>query len=387
MQRSKTDYLKLVAFIVLLSIAACSSNNVDMDVPAREVPVNHPTQIVQTMETPITQMPVNPPEATRQEKNRASLIPSPSPLASAEVISILIPTPEVSPTPDEYAGLSIDELADRDYGGGLLDIVDTIEINESFTRYLITYPSDGLTIYGFMNVPNEGPSFPVAIVLHGYIAPSQYITIAYTTRYADALADAGYLVIHPNFRNYPPSDDGPDSFRTGYAIDVLNLIAIVRQQSEDPTGYLRRANRDRINLMGHSMGGGVALRVVTINNEPYLQAAVLYGSMSGDERLNFEQIREWSGGIEGELELNATADQLFAISPIYHLDRIQAAISIHHSIEDQVVPHEWSDDLCQLLRTLQKAVECFSYENQPHTFRGTADALLIERVINLYDNQ
>lgn len=380
------DHLKLAAIIISLTIVACSSPNEDMVAPRGKVPISSPTQTTQVGPAP-TMIQVTRPEPTRSEIGRATLLPSPSPSLIIEVTATLSPTPELPPTPDPYGGLSVADLASRDYGGGSLDIIDTVESNESFTRYLITYPSDGLTIYGFMNVPNEGSKFPVAIVLHGYIAPNQYNTLAYTTRYADALAKAGYLVIHPNFRNYPPSNDGPDPFRTGYAIDVLNLIQIIRRQSEDPTGYLRRANRDQIHLFGHSMGGGIALRVVTVNNDPYLRAAVLYGSMSGDERLNYEQIREWSGGTEGEFELNATADQLFAISPINHLDRIRAAIGIHHSLEDQVVPHEWSDDLCQRLQDLQKVVECFSYDNQPHTFRGTADALFIERAVDFYENQ
>ena len=101
-----------------------------------------------------------------------------------------------------------------------------------------------------MNVPNEGDNFPVALLLHGYIDPDEYETVAYTRRYADALAEAGYFVIHPNFRNYPPSDSGPDPYRIGYAIDVLNLIAIVREQSQDTLGTLRRANADDINLWG-----------------------------------------------------------------------------------------------------------------------------------------
>ena len=66
------------------------------------------------------------------------------------------------------------------------------------------------------DVPNEGAEFPVAIVLHGYIDPAEYDTLAYTQRYADALAEAGYFVIHPNFRNYPPSDEGPNPYRNNF---------------------------------------------------------------------------------------------------------------------------------------------------------------------------
>lgn len=328
------------------------------------------TQVAPTQTRPTTQ-------PTTQLPNHPTTQPTSLPTA----------TPTPTATPDPYAAYTIEALAARSYGGGTLQIVDTLDSNDSFTRYLITYPSDGLTIYGFMNVPNEGDKFPVALVLHGYIDPDAYETVAYTRRYADSLAEAGYFVIHPNFRNYPPSDNGPDFFRTGYAMDVLNLIAIIREQSQDPTGTLRRADADDINLWGHSMGGGVALRVVTVNNAAYVKTAVLYGSMSGDEQLNYERIQIWSNGQSGEFELTAGPEILQAISPIDHLDRINAAISIHHSEIDDVVPPVWSDDLCQRLQAIDHPVECFTYTNQPHTFRGDGDALFMARTVVFFDSK
>lgn len=291
-------------------------------------------------------------------------------------------TPGPSPTPDPYASLTIDSLAARAYGAGEITIQQTMETNADFTRYLISYPSDDLTIYGFMNVPNgEGP-FPVIIAVHGYVDPAVYGTLDYTTRYADSLAQAGYLVLHPNLREYWPSDSGPNPFRIGAAIDVLNLIGLTRQHAGQP-GPLEKALPDSIGIWGHSMGGGITLRAITVS--PEVKAAVLYGSMSGDERANYEQIQLWTGGTSGLEELNAPDDVLQRLSPINYLDRIQAAVSIHHGAIDDTVTLQWSVDLCTRLQSLTKPVECYTYDGQPHTFTGEGDQLFISRTIAFFD--
>ncbi|HUX75769.1 MAG TPA: alpha/beta fold hydrolase [Anaerolineae bacterium] len=325
-----------------------------------------------TATPPPTATPTTPPTLTPTATPTAT--PSPTPTAT--------PTVTPSPTPDPYAGLTVAGLAARPYGGGELQVEETLAVTDAFTRTLVTYPSDGLTIYGFMNVPRgEGP-FPVVLVLHGYIDPDVYSTLAYTTRYADSLARAGYLVIHPNLRDYPPSDTGPNSFRVGMAVDVLNLMALVREQGGQP-GPLQQADPDLIGLWGHSMGGGITLRVITV--DPDVRAAVLYGSMSGDEKTNYERILYWTGGERGLEELDTPDEALHRISPIFYLDHIQAAVSIHHSDADELVPLEWSLDLCERLQGLGKMVECFTYSGLPHTFRGEGDQLFMQRTAAFFD--
>lgn len=361
--RSALPGVLLIAVLLLNacrgSVRVSSANSGETGaVPATLIPVTPSS-------TPILATATLPPSAT----------PSPQPTDT--------PTPTITPTPDPYAALSIDALSARSYGGGQVEIQQELEANSYFTRTLITYPSDGLTIYGFMDVPKRGnPPYPVVIALHGYIDPGIYNTLDYTTRYADALARAGFLVLHPNLRDYPPSDSGDNLFRVGMAIDVLNLIALVKETGGQP-GALQLADPRAIGLWGHSMGGGISTRVITIS--PDVRAAVLYAPMSGDEKQNFEAINQWSDGTRGLDELAVPENELLSISPIYYLDRIQAAVSIHHGLSDQLVPLKWSLDLCSKLQDLGKSVECFTYKDEPHTFYGEGDALFIRRTIEFFN--
>lgn len=288
-----------------------------------------------------------------------------------------------TPEPTAYDTLNITTLRERTYGSGEIRIEEVLENRPTFTRYLISYPSDGLTVYGFMNVPKAEGQFPVIIAIHGYVDPLIYNTLDYTTRYADSLVEQGYLVLHPNLRDYWPSDmDNTDGlFRVGYAVDVLNLVALVKSTGGQ-VGALEQANPNAIGLWGHSMGGGISLRVITVTQA--VQAAVLYGAMSGNERKNYEKILEWSGDF-GLRELETPDEALVGISPIYHLDWVETPISVHHGLNDESVPYDWSVELCNELFILGKPFECFFYENQPHTFQGSDDALFIERMVAFYD--
>ena len=116
-----------------------------------------------------------------------------------------------------------------------------------------------------------------------------------------------------------------------------------------------------------------------------IKAAVLYGSMSADERTNYEQRRVWSGGERRIEELDVPDADLARISPVTYLDRIVAPVSVHHSENDQTVPVEWSVELCERLEGLGKEVECYTYSGVPHTFSGPLDRTFMERYVAFFD--
>jgi uncharacterized protein len=307
---------------------------------------------------------------------------TPFPTATQLFTPTVSPVPTLSPTPDPYFAYTIQYLQSRAYGGGQIEFLELLEQNIFFRRYLIRYPSDGLNIYGFANIPSDAGPHPVIIALHGYIDPAIYNTIDYTTRYADALASAGYIVFHPNLRGYRPSDDGENLFRVGMATDVLNLIELIQSQSggTDPLGT---AAPNFIGLWGHSMGGGISTRVLTVSQD--VKAAVLYGAMSGDEQKNYEAIWGWSGNTRGIDELAIPTEALQRISPMYFFQNITAAVSIHHGTADATVPADWSVLTCEQLKSLGKNVECHYYEGLPHTFYGQGDEQFIQSSIQFFN--
>lgn len=292
------------------------------------------------------------------------------------------PLPTITPTPNPFSSYTMEALSARSYGGGVIQTEGTLTNGGSFTRTVFKYRSEGLELYGFLNVPDGAGPFPVIVLLHGYIDPAEYSMLDYSTRYADALAEAGYIVLHPNLRGYGASDDAYDPVGIGDTIDTLNLLTLIRTQA-GTAGPLENADGEHIGIWGHSMGGGIVLRVLEIDQE--IDAAVLYASINADEKINLEYFDTDDG--RGNSAIQTTDEVLRSLSASTYLDRISTPLSIHHGEADKVVPLAWSDQLCTDLGILQKEVYCYFYEDQRHTFQNSGDTLFIQRTIDFFDQK
>ena len=244
-------------------------------------------------------------------------------------------------------------------------MLEVMDEKEYFTRYLIRYPSDELNIYGFMNIPKgEGP-FPIIIILHGYGNSRVSTVVGHASDIADVFADNGYLILHPNMRGYPPSDNGDNLYRVGLAVDILNLIALVKEEANQP-GLLENADTTRLGLWGQSLGGGVALRVAIANED--IMAMVLYSAISADERKNAELFY----GITGEKiylnEMETPPDVMAYISPLNYFDKINASVKLYHSTGDDIVPIAWAMEICDEMKAKDINVDCVYYIGADHTF-------------------
>jgi hypothetical protein len=64
---------------------------------------------------------------------------------------------------------------------------------------MISYPSEDLTIHGFIAIPRGMGPFPVGHRPAGWVNPAIYEALDYTTAYANHLARDGFLVFHPKY--------------------------------------------------------------------------------------------------------------------------------------------------------------------------------------------
>lgn len=327
------------------------------------------------------------------------VIPSLEPAVTRTIV------PPPTSTPHPLFPYTIPGLQRREFPGGQIQIRTVLEQNETFSQTYIDYPSADLTITGIMHVPTGTGPFPVLILLHGYYDRPQYYAGADTWQAADFFARQGYLVLAPDLRSWGESDTGLSLFHTGLVVDVLSLISSLPS--------LPAADTSKIGLWGHSMGGGIATKVLTIDDG--VQAAVLYAPNSADDA---DLIARWGTGcLPGQSEtagdhcnpaeiipkdtplelidlyLDAATDSQFLrqVAPIYHLDSISAPLQIHIGTADgqslAETPSEWSAKLAEELEAANLEVGYFTYEGQGHFFSGESWTTLLNRALELFDDR
>ncbi len=373
-----------------------------------------------TASVTLTATPTAPPDVTR------TFTPTPTFTATPTVTGTPTPTPTITPTPTVTGTptptpiryplsldpdvLSIDALRARPYGGSGVKITRVVFAGEAYKQVLIEYPSDGLRITGTMNIPRGAGPFPVVILDHGYFKPAEYKTGDGTSRAADAFARGGYLTLAPDYRCYAGSQCGSNPFYIGYAIDVLNLLAQL------PT--VPDADTTRIGLWGHSMGGGITLRVLAISDS--IKVASLYGALTGDDQVHYC----WLRGCPAPATPSASArvparpsERLIEIDPDFaktdappavvatngspsgklhdiflkssasqNLANVTAAVIIHHGEADDIVPIQWSVELADALSTLGKTAVLYTYPGEGHVFAGWGWQLFMTRTLAFFDD-
>ena len=325
---------------------------------------------------------------------------SPTATVTAVATATLSPTdtPTITPTPMPTHPLMIEVMRQQSYPGSEITVVEALDPGSNYDRTIISYESEGNTIFALFTVPwGEPPStgWPVIIFNHGYVPPDEYRTTERYIDYVDGFARNGYIVLRSDYRGHGNSEgEAVISYRSpAYTADVLNAVAAVKTYAAtDP---------DRIGMWGHSMGGNITLRAMVVSNE--IKAGVIWGGVVVSYPDLFELWRRSSGDdptptpdptrtrgrwrtdwyeTYGSPEENP--DFWDSISPNSYLDDLSGPIQLHHGTADTSVPYIFSEILYAEGEDANMPIELYLYEGDNHNLVinfGTA----MQRSIEFFD--
>ena len=282
----------------------------------------------------------------------------------------------------------------REYPGSDVVIEDVLDPGVGYSRYYVSYMSEGLKIYALMTVPNgEKPAtgWPVIIFNHGHIPPDVYRTTERYVAYVDLIARSGYIVFRSDYRGHDRSEgeargaySSPD-----YTIDVLNAVSSMKRYPD--------ADPNRIGMWGHSMGGYITLRAMVIRDD--IKAGVIWAGVVGSYE---DLLYNWRRGTGSSLDSQprpgswrATYTGLYgtpeenpefwnSISANSFLADISGPIQLHHGTADTDVPLEFSETLFYQMLEADKYVELYKYEGDNHNISNYFSRAMA-RTIEFFD--
>jgi dipeptidyl aminopeptidase/acylaminoacyl peptidase len=289
-------------------------------------------------------------------------------LIGALTLSVITPATAAPVSP---IGSSIPAAFDREYSGSDLKVGQAFSSSAKYTRHRISYETGGLTISGIMIKPTGKGPFPVAVLAHGYIDPATYWSGQGFRREQDWLGNNGYVALHVDYRNHARSDNDPNndvSMRLGYAEDVIGAALAVKGSE---LSYL---DKDKVALLGRSMGGGVAFQALVLQPGIF-NAAITYASTSTLAADNFNkwQRNDYPIGNKILKEYGTPKENPIAwqnMSSRYYFSRITEPVLMIHGTKDESCDISWARATNSALERSGVDVTYVEYPGAPHYMFG-----------------
>jgi len=299
-----------------------------------------------------------------------------------------------SPTPTPHP-LSVQSLRDMEFPGSELVIEETLSPGNNYSRYYVSYMSEGLKQYALLTIPiGEKPTsgWPAIVFNHGYIPPGEYKTTERYVAYTDGFSRNGYILIRPDYRGHDRSEgEAAGGYGSNaYTIDVLNALASLRKHPD--------VDVNRIGMWGHSMGGFITLRSMVVDNN--IKAGVIWAGVvvSYPDLINNWRRRtfvpppslptgvtRWRDRLSTEFGTpQENPDFWKLLSSNSYLSDISGPIQLHHGTADDSVPVAFSEQLDKELKTVNKLSDLHIYPQDDHNI-GLYFGIAMERSIAFFD--
>jgi dipeptidyl aminopeptidase/acylaminoacyl peptidase len=246
-------------------------------------------------------------------------------------------------------------------------LVGGVRSSDLVKPFLVHYPStDGKwTISAFVyvpyNMPRDGRNAAVVYVHGGPTAQTQNDF----DRIVQYLANAGYLVIAPNYRG-----------STGYGKEFMDAnrfdmgggdLADVAAAAEwiKKSGY---PDPKKLVLMGGSYGGYMTMMGVTKAPEEWAAGVAIVPFVNWFTEVKNEDplLQQYDLATMGDPEKNRALWE--ERSPIFFVDRIKAPLLLLAGAHDPRCPEEESKQVAEAIEKRGGVVELKVYENEGHGF-------------------
>lgn len=238
---------------------------------------------------------------------------------------------------------------------------------------------DGLEIFGYLTIPNIKPQKNMPLVVYPHGGPYGVADRWRWDRRAQMLASRGYLVMQVNFRG---SGGYGDQFQqAGYQ-------EWGRKMQDDLTDATQwaiatgLADKNRICMHGVSYGGYASMNAVV--KEPNLYKCTIPDAGPYELALQWDEADSFQKGSDAEERKKYYMNRMIGgydfvkeRSPVYHLDKLKAAVFIVHGSEDVRVPIENAYLLEEKLKEANKPYKKM-YKEDAHGFQN------VEYRIELY---
>jgi len=233
----------------------------------------------------------------------------------------------------------------------------------------ITYAAaDGMKIPAYLTLPpgREAKNLPLIVLPHG--GPAVRDTADFDW-WSQSLSAQGYAVLRPNYRGSVLNQEflaaGFGEWGRKMQTDLSDGVRfLVKEGIADPA---------RVCIVGASYGGYAALAGVALDPGVYRCAVSVAGLADLKRMLNWVNAKNWSAkNIEQRywdrfMGVTGPGDPVLSqISPIDHVEAINAPVLLIHGRDDTVVPFEQSEIMFKALRHSQKPVELVVLDHEDH---------------------
>lgn len=235
----------------------------------------------------------------------------------------------------------------------------TTPVPTSAGRHEVSLQGSGVTLGGYLFIPDTAGPSPALIVLHGW-QPAGTNGAALVEARARRYADEGYVALALSLRGWPPSG-GADDCALRQPDDVAAAAAWLRT--------LPGVQAARIAVIGFSQGGQVALLAAT--RDPGLRAIVAYYPVT--------DVASWktttaNADIPGYVTAVCEPGGAGPRSPVTRAGAIGAPVLLVHGDADTRVPTAQSQAMHAAVLTSGGTSELMLIPGAMHGFTVAEDA-------------